>query len=167
MMENRSLLIDYYYWDWQRGLPHFPHWDIDRGVGSSSRPAQRGSAGANEYGRSLTELSVIIKFAVCVLHLEFMAISYLISRNGSDRLSYSSFEDRDATQGTFIWNDLEIFFRFYQRDWSLISIEKMHARWRNDLMWQNKTKQYQGTFLGFPYQRIGHEPEIESLFHHY
>jgi hypothetical protein len=74
------------------GLPHFPHWDIDRGVGSSSRPAQRGSAGANEYGWSLTELSVIIKFAVCVLDL--MAISYLISRNGPDRLSYSGFEDR-------------------------------------------------------------------------
>ena len=62
--------------------------------------------------RSLTELSVIIKFAVCLL--DSMAIPYLISRNGPDRLSYSGFEDRDATQGTFIWNDLEIFFRFYQ-----------------------------------------------------
>ncbi len=30
-----------------------------------------------------------------------MAISYLISRNGSDRLSYSGFEDRDAIQGHF------------------------------------------------------------------
>jgi hypothetical protein len=89
-----------------------------------------------------------------------MAVSDLISRNRPDRLSYFGFEDRDAIQGIFIWNALEIFFRFLSREIEVPvpSRKCMHADAKISCD-KNKTKQYQGTFLRFPYQTIGHEPE--------
>ena len=118
-------------------LPHFPDWDIDRGVGSSS-PERKGKElepmGIEEAWKRFGD------YSDCCLCSRLHGSPVFDMPTGRKPALALRLRRYGRKSRHFQWKRLgNHSSASIKRNWFSISIEKMHARWRQTRMWQNKS----------------------------